>query len=106
MVPQRIVRINNSLPKNWQNHKLAKTKKPENLNWQEFFFYSASQQAKYYLKQMVFSWIYIIPILGFFYFIFKSEKTNEKLVYNKLKHQYLKSGGDNWLVFLILYLAV
>lgn len=106
MVPQRLVPINNRLPKIWQDNKLAKIIKADHLNWQQFFYYSANKQAKHYLRQTIFNWFFIVPIFGFFYFIFKSEKANEKLVYNKLKNQYLKSGGDNWLIFLILYLSV
>lgn len=106
MVPQRLVPINNRLPKIWQDNKLAKIKKADHLNWQQFFYYSANKQVKHYLRQTIFNWFFIVPIFGFFYFILKSEKANEKLVYNKLKNQYLKSGGDNWLIFLILYLSV
>ncbi|AAP56780.1 unique hypothetical protein [Mycoplasmoides gallisepticum str. R(low)] len=106
MVPQRLVPINNRLPKIWQDNKLAKIKKADHLNWQQFFYHSANKQAKHYLRQTIFNWFFIVPIFGFFYFILKSEKANEKLVYNKLKNQYLKSGGDNWLIFLILYLSV
>ncbi|QMT98278.1 hypothetical protein H3143_02100 [Mycoplasma tullyi] len=107
MVSNRVIPINNNrLPKIWQNNKLANIKKADHLNWQQFFYYSANNQAKHYLRQTIFNWLFLVPVFGFFYFVLKSERANEKLVYNKLKNQYLKSGGENWLIFLILYLAV
>ncbi|MDC4183371.1 hypothetical protein [Mycoplasma bradburyae] len=102
----KTLQIINRLPKRWQKHRLANVIKPYYLNWKEYFFINATRQANRYLKHTKFNWLYLIPIVGFIYFIFKIESTNEKLEYSKLKNQYLKVGGENWIVFLIIFAGI
>ncbi|QZX48823.1 hypothetical protein [Mycoplasma sp. E35C] len=94
------------LPNRWQEHKLASIKKPKELNWQEFFVSSSTKQADKFLTKTRFNWLYLLPFVGFFHFLFVIETEVDKLKYDKIKNQYLKVGGENWGIFVIFYLAI